>query len=249
MNDFYIYIYLDSRKPGQYCYENICFLFKPFYVGKGKDNRWKDIIHRNKYFKNKINKIKKLGLKLIIFKLYDNLNEKESFEKEIKLISEIEIINPGILVNMTNGGDGRSGYIMSEKSKKLISEKNKKYFLDIKNKFEKRNYILLSDEEDYKNSYTKLKCICPNGHEGSISWSNFQQGRGCSYCAKKKINFSDIKKEFEKRKYTLLSEEKDYKNAHQKLKYICPNGHKGFIDWSHFHRGQGCPIEGRLKNE
>jgi len=63
MNNFYIYIYLDPRKSGRYCYDNICFTFEPFYIGKGKNDRWKNISGRTNYFKNKINKIRKNLLK------------------------------------------------------------------------------------------------------------------------------------------------------------------------------------------
>ena len=39
MEEFYVYIYLDPRKPGKYTYEDLCFLYEPFYIGKGKNNR------------------------------------------------------------------------------------------------------------------------------------------------------------------------------------------------------------------
>jgi hypothetical protein len=244
-NHYYIYIYLDPRKSGQYCYNDICFLYEPFYVGKGKNRRWRDIGEnkRNNFFKNKINKIKQFGLEPLVFKLYENLNENRSFELEIELINEIKNINPKILVNMTYGGEGGSGHIVSSETKELISKKQRKNFLDVKQEFKKRNYILLTEENEYKNSKIKLNCICPKGHKHSIRWNSFQQGQGCPYCAKNKIDFSEIKQEFEKRNYKLLTEEKNYKNTHQKLKYICPNGHEGYISWANFQRGQDCFIE------
>ena len=39
MGDFYVYIYLDPRKPGSFMYNNLEFNFEPFYVGKGTKNR------------------------------------------------------------------------------------------------------------------------------------------------------------------------------------------------------------------
>jgi len=218
MNEFYIYIYLDPRTSGQYCYENFSFLYKPMYVGKGSNERWKEIgeNRRSDYFIRKINKIKSSGLELIFFKLYENLNEEKSFEKEVELINEINIKNPGILVNITDGGEGISGYKHTEETKQKLSEinrgenhpnfgkhllketknkigeKNRKNFSYIKNEFEKRKYILLSEEKDYKNNETILEYTCPKGHKGSINWNHFQQGCSCSICvdedARKKIS-------------------------------------------------------------
>jgi len=35
----YVYIYLDTRKPGNFIYDDMLFNFEPFYVGQGKNNR------------------------------------------------------------------------------------------------------------------------------------------------------------------------------------------------------------------
>ncbi len=120
---FYIYIYLDPRKSGQYCYNDICFLYEPIYIGKGinfrfKEHRW----NRNPFFKNKINKIKRLKLEPIVFKLYENLNEEKSFEFEKNLIKEIGRLDlgTGLLLKMTYVGEGISGYKHTEKNKNRI---------------------------------------------------------------------------------------------------------------------------------
>lgn len=41
-------------------------------------------------------------------------------------------------------------------------------------------YTLLS--KSYKNSSTKLKCICNNGHECFITWHSWQRGHRCKRC-------------------------------------------------------------------
>ena len=50
----------------------------------------------------------------------------------------------------------------------------------VKEFIEKEDYILLSKE--YINNSTKLKMLCPNGHECEISYGNFKQGKRCRQC-------------------------------------------------------------------
>jgi len=310
MNIFYVYIYLDPRKSGVFKYGSYEFNYEPFYVGKGKDERWKD--KKNDHCEYKINKIKSSGFETIRMKIIENLEENYSFEVEKELIKLIgkEILNEGPLTNIADGGEGVSGYKWTEEQVK----KHRKDFSDIKSEFERRNYQLLTEEKDYENAFTKLEyecprghrssicwagfqqghdcpCIgsekrakkqrkeysiiketfenrdyillteekdykncdikleyiCPKGHKHSITWTHFQEGHNCPYCVKKKIDFSDIKKEFENRDYILLTEEKDYKNCDTKLEYICPKGHKHSITWDSFKQESGCPICGREK--
>lgn len=114
---------------------------------------------------------------------------------------------------------------------------NKPSIDDIRSAFSSEGYVLLSTE--YKNSSTKLKYICPNGHKESIKWNSWQQGRRCPSCAgNKKLTINYIHAEFEKEGYTLLSEE--YINNKTKLNYICPKGHKGFISWNDWQSGNRC---------
>ena len=55
----------------------------------------------------------------------------------------------------------------------------------------------------------------------------------------KKKTIEEIKQAFEKEGYILLSTE--YINAHNKLDYICPKGHRHSITWSKFNTGRRCP--------
>jgi hypothetical protein len=111
--DFYIYVYLDPRKPGSFNYGKLEFDFEPIYVGKGHGERMyshlKDSQLRNKNLKNnKINKILSEGYQPIIQKIYDNLTEQDVYKLEEEIVNKIGRLqkNEGPLVNMMNGGKG-----------------------------------------------------------------------------------------------------------------------------------------------
>jgi 5-methylcytosine-specific restriction endonuclease McrA/DNA-directed RNA polymerase subunit RPC12/RpoP len=56
----------------------------------------------------------------------------------------------------------------------------------------------------------------------------------------KKLTIDFIREQFEKEGYILLT--KEYKNAHQKLEYICSVGHKNNMTWAQRKQGARCPI-------
>jgi len=96
----------------------------PFYIGKGKRtetyNRteyhlkyWEHSC--NKKLKNKINKLKGI---FDIDILFESQNEQECLDLEVKLIKEIGREN---LCNLTDGGEGVSGFHHSEGTKQKIS--------------------------------------------------------------------------------------------------------------------------------
>lgn len=115
----------------------------------------------------------------------------------------------------------------------------------VKDQFEREGYKLLSEE--YVSVHHKLDYVCPKGHNSSISYHAWKQGKRCSFCAnnrKKDINF--IKTVFKKERYELLSTV--YRNNKQKLNYRCPAGHLNSIRWNNWIRGQRCPICAILGN-
>ena len=87
----------------------------PYYVGKGKGSR---------AFKKGRNEIKPPKNKRRILILKQNLTEEEAFRHEIYMIDVFgrKDLGTGILHNRTNGGDGSSGVIVNEASRRKNSE-------------------------------------------------------------------------------------------------------------------------------
>jgi len=122
-NFFYVYIYLDIRKPGRYSYDSISFLYEPFYVGKGHGNRYSDFKSHNNFCYNKIKKIQ-LTNEVVSILVRSNLSEKDSLDMEKQLIKEVgrQNLKTGPLTNFTDGGEGVSGYKHSQESIQKMSK-------------------------------------------------------------------------------------------------------------------------------
>lgn len=116
--EYYIYLYLDPRKPGNYNYDNINLEYEPFYVGKGKGNRihshkYKSKDKRRQHMLNKINKIfLETGNEPIKIKYKENLTNEDAYKLEEIVVDKIGRINDnkGPLINKTKGGYGSNGY-------------------------------------------------------------------------------------------------------------------------------------------
>jgi len=120
---------------------------------------------------------------------------------------------------------------------------------EVKQAFEERGYILISQE--YKNACKKLKYICPVHGEQEITYGHLKEGKGCRLCGYEKASeirrfpYEFVKKRFEDFGLILIS--KEYKGNKQKLAYICPK-HPDKIRYKKFpdlhYSGAGCPICG-----
>ena len=106
MNSAYVYTLTDPRNG------------MPFYVGKGVGRRchfhaWEAKNSTASTYKlNKIRKIQSLGLDIIVRKVEENVSHEQAKELECFLIAEMRDF--GIeLTNLTDGGDGRAGYVVS----------------------------------------------------------------------------------------------------------------------------------------
>ena len=117
MNEYYTYALIDPRTE------------KPFYIGKGKGTRYNDHLAESlntdsQSIKCKtIRKLISIGLEYGVV-ISDNLTEDDAFEIEEMLISDYGRIDikTGILANHSNGGEGNSGYIVSDERKRELSE-------------------------------------------------------------------------------------------------------------------------------
>jgi len=130
MKKYYIYVFLDSTKPGEYVYDDLRFDHEPFYIGNGTGDRITlSSNDRESPFKiNKIRKIKDNGGEVIKKKIFENLENLESLDIEKRLIKLIGRRDRGLgtLVNQTDGGDGRLTSPHSEETKDKLRISSKK---------------------------------------------------------------------------------------------------------------------------
>ena len=105
---YYVYAYLRSNDS------QTASAGTPYYIGYGKGQRVYNK-HRIPVPKDRSN---------IIF-LHENLSEEQAKDLEIQEIFKYgrKDLRTGILTNLTHGGEGVSGMIHSENTKKIMSEK------------------------------------------------------------------------------------------------------------------------------
>lgn len=114
---FYYYIYLDPRKN-----------FEPFYAGKGTGYRVARHLKQtqNSFCQNVIKAIRKAGLEptICVSKL---ITEAESFAWETQIIKRYgrRDLGTGCLTNLTDGGEGQSGWVPSEETRAKIGHSNR----------------------------------------------------------------------------------------------------------------------------
>jgi len=114
----------------------------------------------------------------------------------------------------------------------------RKYTLNIvKEYFKKEGCELL--EIEYKNTKTKMKYICKNGHKTITIFETFIKGHRCIECAGlKKFTYEYVKSYFEKNNCQLISTE--YIGNDNNLKFKCECGNVSDTSFHHFKDGVRC---------
>ena len=112
---YYVYAYLDPRKPGKFKYGNTYFDFEPFYIGKGQSRRkyfhlWsakQGEMLGNPHKYRKILNIIGENLEPIIVEVKSNMDSVTALKAEQELISLIGKVKDkkGPLTNITDGGE------------------------------------------------------------------------------------------------------------------------------------------------
>jgi transposase-like protein len=154
--------------------------------------------------------------------------------------------------------------LISKRVKLRWNSKNKSNYID-------KGYLFSSLGDEFevdikdlsKGSKANVKVKCDYcGKEQEIMYLGYNKSLNgielykCKSCANKGIaennknSYQDVKKEFEKRGYILL--DKEYKDTHTLMKYICPkHKEKGCltIQYNNLKSGYGCPYCAKSKGE
>jgi len=176
----------------------------PYYIGKGKGNR--AYRRRDKGIKPPKDKSKILILK-------QNLTEEESFRHEVYMIAVFgrKDLGTGILHNRTDGGDGASGAVVSDETRRKMSEalKGKPRSKEIRRKISEAHKGKTHSEESRRNM------------------SESQKGKTFSEETKRKLSEAKKGKTFSEETKRKLSEAKKCKTHSEEHKRKNSEAHKG----------------------
>lgn len=197
-------------------------------MGKGKRNRYKIFAHlysTNTFLKNKI---KKLGMEnIIIEKIAQNLSEQEAFKLEKYWIKRIgrRNLETGPLCNLTDGGEGSSGWVCSnivkEKiSKSLCGKNNPRYGTTISEEHRKKLKVInkgslhpmynRKHSEESKQKMKDYQKIHGNAFKGKIHSEKSREKMSIALSGENSPNFGKTHSEETKEKI---------RNARKNFKY------------------------------
>ena len=207
----------------------------PYYIGKGKGNR--AYRRRDKGIKPPKDKSKILILK-------QNLTEEESFRHEVYMIAMFgrKDLGTGILHNRTNGGDGVSGAVVSDETRRKMSEalKGKPRSKEIRRKISEAHKGKTHSEESRKNMSESQKGKTFS-EETRRKISETRKGKTFSEETKRKMSEVKKGKTFSEEHKRKLSESQKGKTLSEETKRKLSEVRKGRKWWN-----DGCGNRKRM---
>lgn len=106
--------------------------------------------------------------------------------------------------------------------------------------------VVLSTENDYIKTTSKIEYICPLGHLAKTSANDLQQGTRCVKCRNLsmgnylKLGIEEVKSMFENESYEIISDINNYKNVSTRFTVKCPSNHEYETSVSNFRSGYRC---------
>lgn len=166
---------------------------EPFYIGIGSSkfyNRAKRVKNRNSIWQRIYDKTE-IRIEIIL----DDLSVEEARTKEKEFIALYGRINTntGILSNLTDGGEGAFGYVLTEEHRKKVSESNRRRVYTE----EDRKNISIRHTGRIKSKETREKLS--NSLRNSVKFKesvkiNSQKFIGYKHSEETKLKLSEIKK-------------------------------------------------------
>ncbi len=213
LRDFYVYVLLDTRESGNFEFGGFEFSNKPFYVGKGRKDRWKAHFGKrkkkqNQHLFNKIQAIRNVGLEPDICIISNYFNEFEAYQLEKYLIKHIGL---DILTNKAPGGIGvGAGTLSGDRNPTKDPEVSKKISQSCMGRVPwnkgKSGYKMFSEEqrkklsEDRKGISLEQKVGKDRAEQIRLKMSEIRKGNLHSEESKKKMSDSSLFLSEEKRK-------------------------------------------------
>jgi len=169
---FYVYVYLDPTKPGLWRAGKYKFKYEPFYVGKGHGpraivhltavmNGWSmSKEHGNRHKNRRIRKIlRESNSDPVIQVVKHGLTDDESKVLESWCIKTLgrRNTNSGPLTNLTDGGEGTSGKVVSLKERRNLSKKIREYWSSLSAEERRRRGELFAAAYANQSAETKLR--------------------------------------------------------------------------------------------
>jgi hypothetical protein len=178
---FEVYAYLDPSVVVVLSAIDVTFTLQPFYIGKGNIKNKRKLVHlkkqTNKLMTSKLNKIYAKGVhpQIISIKQFDN--EEDALQYEILLIKAIGrvITKSGPLVNITEGGEGTSGYRLTEGERRKRGLRHREWWSRVSQEEKQRIFKLVHSKFNHKAA--SRKAAVTKNHKSKVEKNEIERKR------------------------------------------------------------------------